>query len=208
MDDDLDVRRRATPNSSWASITSRPLFISVLESIVIFGPIDHVGWASASSTPTSASSAAVRPAERPAAGREQDAGDLAPGVGRRPQALVHGAVLAVDRHQLGARRRAQRLHHRPGGDQALLVGQGQALAGAQRGHRDREPGEADDGVDDDVGAVDEVGEVVDDRRRTAARRPPRPAGPGRRRRRAAAGTRAACAISASTAEPTPRATTS
>ena len=38
------------PNSSWASITSRPLFISVLESIVIFGPIDHVGWASASAT--------------------------------------------------------------------------------------------------------------------------------------------------------------
>ena len=35
------------PNSSWASITSSPLFISVLESMVIFGPMLHVGWASA-----------------------------------------------------------------------------------------------------------------------------------------------------------------
>ena len=56
---------------------------------------------------------------------------------RRPQALVHRAVLAVNRHELGARGRPQRLHHRPGGDQALLVGQGEPLAGAQRGDGDR-----------------------------------------------------------------------
>ena len=42
------MRSKSTPNSSWASITSRPLFMSVDESIVIFGPIDHVGCASAS----------------------------------------------------------------------------------------------------------------------------------------------------------------
>ena len=43
------MRSKSTPNSSWASITSRPLFMSVDESIVIFGPIDHVGCLSASS---------------------------------------------------------------------------------------------------------------------------------------------------------------
>ena len=47
-----------------------------------------------------------------------------------PQALVDRAVLAVDRHQLGARRAAGPLHHRSGGDQRLLVGQGQAATGA------------------------------------------------------------------------------
>jgi hypothetical protein len=71
-------------------------------------------------------------------------------------------VLAVDRHQLGARRRPQRLDDRTGGDQALLVGQRQAPALPQRGDRDRQAGEPNDGVDDDVGLLDEVGEVVDD----------------------------------------------
>ena len=46
------IRSYGVPNSSWASITSSPLFISVLESTVIFGPIAHVGWASASSIVT------------------------------------------------------------------------------------------------------------------------------------------------------------
>ena len=105
----------------------------------------------------------MRPRNGPPLAVSSDAGDLAPGVDRRAQALVHGAVLAVDRDQLGARRRPQRLHDRAGGDQALLVGQGQPLARPQRGDRDRQPGEADDGVDDDVGVLDEVGEVVDDR---------------------------------------------
>ena len=129
---------------------------------MIFGPIDHVGWASACSTRDVGELVGGAAPERPAARREQQAGDLAPGRRRRAQALVEGAVLAVDRHELGARRRPQRLHDRPGGDQALLVGQGQPLARRQRGDRDRQPGEADDGVDDDVGVLDEVGEVVDD----------------------------------------------
>src|SRR5580704_4094581 len=38
------------PKSSCASMTSRPLFISVELSMVILGPIDQVGWASASCT--------------------------------------------------------------------------------------------------------------------------------------------------------------
>ena len=37
------MRSKSTPNSSCASITSRPLFMSVDESIVILAPIVHVG---------------------------------------------------------------------------------------------------------------------------------------------------------------------
>ena len=40
----------ATSKSQRASMTSRPLFINVAESIVILAPIFHVGWRSASST--------------------------------------------------------------------------------------------------------------------------------------------------------------
>jgi hypothetical protein len=71
-------------------------------------------------------------------------------------------VLAVDRHQLGTRRRPERLHHGPGGDQALLVRQRQPLAPAEGRDRHRQAGEPDDRVDDDVGDVGEVGELVDD----------------------------------------------
>src|SRR5262245_7489637 len=46
-------------------MTSSPLFISVLESTVIFGPMAHVGWANAWSTVTVASSGAVRPRNGP-----------------------------------------------------------------------------------------------------------------------------------------------
>ncbi len=106
----------------------------------------------------------MRPRNGPPLAVKQQAGDLATRRGGRAQALVQGAVLAVDRHQLGARRRPQRLHDRAGRDQALLVRQRQPLALAQRGDRHRQTGEADDRVDDDVGVLDEVGEVVDDRR--------------------------------------------
>src|SRR5436190_1827731 len=59
------MRSKPTSNSSLASITSRPLFMSVDESTVIFGPIDHVGCASASSMVTFARSAGVRPRNGP-----------------------------------------------------------------------------------------------------------------------------------------------
>ena len=42
----------ARSKSQRASITSSPLFMSVAESMVIFAPIFHVGWRSASSTVT------------------------------------------------------------------------------------------------------------------------------------------------------------
>ena len=52
-------------NSHRASITSRALFISVAESIVIFGPIRQVGCFRASSGVTRASSRADRPRNGP-----------------------------------------------------------------------------------------------------------------------------------------------
>ena len=84
--------------------------------MVIFGPIDQVGWARASSMVTSASSALRAPAERPAGRGEHDAAHpLAAGaVGvLGAQALVDGAVLAVDGDQLaGARLLAHPPHDR------------------------------------------------------------------------------------------------
>ena len=47
------IRSYGVPNRWWASISSRPLFISVAESIVILPPIAQVGCASACSTVTS-----------------------------------------------------------------------------------------------------------------------------------------------------------
>src|SRR5690606_19367477 len=53
------------PNRWWASITSRPLFIRVAESTEIFGPIDHLGWATAWAGVTSANEARLRPRNGP-----------------------------------------------------------------------------------------------------------------------------------------------
>ena len=59
------IRSYGVPNRWWASISSRPLFISVAESIVILPPIAQVGCASACSTVTSCSCARVRPRNGP-----------------------------------------------------------------------------------------------------------------------------------------------
>ena len=82
-------------------MTSRPLFISVDESTVIFGPIDQVGWASASSTVTAASSARVRPRNGPPLAVSTKPGHRRARSPLAAQALVDGAVLGVDRDDLG-----------------------------------------------------------------------------------------------------------
>src|SRR5258705_364028 len=43
------MRADSMPKSQWASMISSPLFMSVAESMVIFGPISHVGCRSACS---------------------------------------------------------------------------------------------------------------------------------------------------------------
>ncbi len=165
------------PNSSWASITSRPLFMSVEESTVIFGPMLHVGWASASLDGD------LRPGRR----------GCGPGTGPPLAVSTMRARSAPPRVALARRhwctaqcsestgtssapgRAPQRLHHRPGGDQRLLVGQRQALAGRERRQGDRQPGEADHAVDHDVGIVGERGQRVGPRPHLALgqRRPQR-----------------------------------
>ena len=59
------MRSNGMSNSRCASMTSRPLFIRVAELIVTTGPMSQVGWASACSGVTSASSARVRPRNGP-----------------------------------------------------------------------------------------------------------------------------------------------
>ena len=173
------MRSYGTPNSRCASITSKPLFISVAESIVMRPPIAQVGWRSASATLTSASSAARAPAERAARGRDDQRLD---GAGRLvPQQLVERRVLGVDRHERGAAAGGRREHEVAAGDEALLVRERDVDAGLERGERRAQARDADAGVQHEVGATP---------RRRARRRPrgprarcPRsPRGPARRPR--------------------------
>lgn len=59
------MRSKPMSNSRWASMTSSPLFTRVAELIVMTGPIDQVGWASAISGVTSARSARFLPRKGP-----------------------------------------------------------------------------------------------------------------------------------------------
>ena len=85
------ARRQARRHRSrCASISSRPLLARVAESIVIFGPMFHVGWASASAGVTSASSSAERPRNGPpeavSTSESTDSVLLLPSTGTTPSA--------------------------------------------------------------------------------------------------------------------------
>ena len=94
------IRSPGRPKRKCASMTSRPLFIIVAESIVIFGPIFHVGCASASSTVIASKVSRRRsrngPPEAVSTSRRASLGRA------RAQRLVDRAVLGVDRHELRA----------------------------------------------------------------------------------------------------------
>ena len=97
VDDDVDLVE-ASPNSQWASITSRPLFRSVAESMVILGPMLQVGCFSASAGVTRATRHSTI-AKSAARGRQQQATDA---LGVRLlalQTLPDSAVLTIDREQ-------------------------------------------------------------------------------------------------------------
>ena len=167
--------------------------MSVDESTVIFGPIDQVGWASASATVTSPSCSAGQPRNGPPdAVSSRRATSVVPCTAARH--WCSGAVLGVDRDDLGTRRAARLLHDGRAGDQRLLVGQRQPLARLERGHGHRQPGEADDRVEHDVGACRAASTMPSSPTmhlgagRHAGRAPRRSAS-GRRSRRARAGTR-------------------
>ena len=140
-----------SPNSQCASISSRPLFASVAESTVIFGPIRQVGWASACSAVTSASSSRVRPRNGP-----PDA------VRTRPATLARSRP---SRHWWSAECSLSTGQEQPsptllrgdgelaGGDEALLVRERERHTVLERPERRPDAGESDDGVQDDVGVA-------------------------------------------------------
>ena len=186
------MRSYGRPNRKCASITSRPLFISVAESIVILAPMSHVGCASASARADVAQ--LVAPCGRGTARRTRSA-RAATASGASP--AVHCRAPSARSRPAGSRARGARAASTgPAGDQRLLVRERQVGAGAERGERGVEPGRADDGVQDDVGAAlldeadDGVGAVD--------------GGAGRRRSTPCSG---AAARSASALRPPARATT-
>ena len=83
-----------TSNSRQASMTSRPLFSMVAESMVMRRPITQVGCFSACSGVMAANWSSGSLAERPARSRQPDGLHFV--VRAHAQALVHGVVLAVD----------------------------------------------------------------------------------------------------------------
>ena len=94
-----------------ASMISRPLFIIVAESIVIFGPIFQVGCASASSTVIVVEGREVALAEGAARGRQHEPRHLlGPAAAQR---LVDRAVLGIDRDDLRPAARARRAASAP-----------------------------------------------------------------------------------------------
>ena len=144
------IRSYGVPNSQCASITSRPLFISVAESIVILPPIDQVGCASACATVTSSSSARARPRNGPPEAvmtrRSTVPGPLA------VDQLVQRGVLGVDGDELRAGGLAERHHELAADDERLLVGERDVDPLGERDDRRPEAGGADDRVEHEVGA--------------------------------------------------------
>ena len=96
------IRSKSTPNSSWASITSRPLFMSVDESIVILAPMFQVGCCERVGDGDALELGAGAAAERAAAGGEHD-----------PRDLVAGARRAAPGTPPSARSRPARSRRRP-----------------------------------------------------------------------------------------------
>ena len=115
---------------------------------MIFGPIVQVGWASASSGVTSRELVARAAAERPAARGQDEV--TAPA--RRARAHWKSAECSLSTGiSSPSARAARRERELAGGDEALLVRERERDPVLERPHRRREPGEADDRVQDDVG---------------------------------------------------------
>ncbi len=177
------------PNRWWASITSRPLFISVAESTVIFAPMLHVGMGERVGHRDLGERLRRAAPERPTRGGDDDAGDGA--VGRALEALGERGVLAVDREHAPPAARVGGRDELAAGDQALLVRERQVGAGGEGGKRRAQAGGAHDRVQDDVRAaardepLDALGPLEHLAGRTPSgrrqRRPRRPARCGRPR---------------------------
>ena len=147
VDHDVDLRV-LEPEQVLASITSRPLFIRVAESIVIFGPICQTGCASASFTDAFASSACVHPRNGPP---EPVSTTRLTSPRRSPRR--HWASAACS-ESTGTSRSGplDEIDDELAADhQALLVGQREHLAGLQGRERRPQPRRAHERVQHHVG---------------------------------------------------------
>ena len=143
------MRSAGTSNSQCASMTSRPLFISVAESIVILRPICQVGCRSASSGRAVVKRRADHVAKRPARGGENERLISSPergraGTGEWRCARCPPAARATPRC-------TRRLHHHLARhDQHFLVGERNGLARIDRGQHGLERRGAGRGAQHDV----------------------------------------------------------
>ena len=131
-------------------MTSRPLFMSVAESMEILPPIAHVGCASASSTVTDCSDARERPRNGP-----PDAVIVSP-VGVPTGSPASSWCSAACSESTGRIRApvasASWVTELAADDERLLVGEREVDALAQRRDRRAEAGRADERVEHEVGA--------------------------------------------------------
>ena len=148
-----------------ASISSRPLFASVAESTVIFGPMFQVGCASASPRRDVFQLLARSAAERPAGGGEHEGVDLVGrrglrGTGTPPSARCRRECSRPPPRSLRVERELS------GGDEALLVREREIDAALERPQRRGQAGEADHGVEDEIrlGPLEQLGQVAADLR--------------------------------------------
>ena len=179
------IRSYGTPNRKCASISSSPLLASVAESTVIFGPIDHVGCASASSTVIS--SVCRRSALQPRKGPPDAVSTYPTGVdGRAASTSWKSAECSLSTGISSPRPRRLRLEREvAAGDEALLVRKREPEPSLERPERRAQSGEADDRVQHDVrlGPLEQLDRVAADR--LVAARPRRRAASMRTRRRRA-----------------------
>ncbi len=156
------IRSYGSPKRKCASISSSPLFASVAESTVIFGPMRHVGCASASARVTFASSSRDRPRNGP-----PDAVRTIESTDSRSRPSRHWKTAECSL-STGSRRPPPRSRARErelaGGNEALLVRERERHAALERPERRWEAREADDGVQDDVrlGQVEQRREIAAD----------------------------------------------
>ena len=81
-----------------------------------------------------------------------------------PQTLMHCTVLTIHGNDLGTCDFTQWLNYRPSSNETLFVGQRQSLARPQGRNRDGETSEPDDGIDDNLGFTDDVGDIAHETR--------------------------------------------
>ena len=130
-------------------MTSSPLFIMVAESIVIFGPIFHVGCASASSTVIASNVSRSALAEGPPdAVRTSRRASSA-----RPLRMAWWIALCSESTGISSAPLflASSRMSSPATTSGLLVGEGEPLSGADRGMRRAQAQRADEAPHDGIG---------------------------------------------------------